>query len=218
MLQSQSLKERIKSRPWVKKLAMSLLANSYNARPRWYIRWLVNPFVHRVSGQAHIAGSVRLDVLPTQPFVVGKGAVIESFSVINNGVGPVTIGENTLVGMGNVVIGPVQLGRDIIMAQHVVLSGLNHEYKDVSRPIRSQPVTTAPIVIGDGSWIAANAVITAGVTIGKHCVIAAGSVVTKDVPDYCIAAGNPAKVIKQYDHQTALWQRPEATAHNRATG
>lgn len=57
-------------------------------------------------------------------------------------------------------------------------------------------VSTSPITINDDVWIGANAVIAAGVTIGKHCVIGAGSVVTKDVPDYSVAVGNPAKVIK----------------------
>ncbi|MEO5594445.1 MAG: DapH/DapD/GlmU-related protein, partial [Chitinophagaceae bacterium] len=61
--------------------------------------------------------------------------------------------------------------------------------------------------IGDGSWIGANSVITAGVTVGMYCVIAAGSVVTKDVPDYSIAAGSPAKIIKQFNHQKKEWER-----------
>ena len=57
-------------------------------------------------------------------------------------------------------------------------------------------VSTSPITINDDVWIGANAVIATGVTIGKHFVIGTGSVVTKDVPDYSVAVGNPAKVIK----------------------
>lgn len=57
-------------------------------------------------------------------------------------------------------------------------------------------VSTSPITINDNVWIGANATIAAGVTIGKHFVIGTGSVVTKDVPDYSVAVGNPAKVIK----------------------
>ena len=57
-------------------------------------------------------------------------------------------------------------------------------------------VSTSPITINDNVWIGANAVIATGVTIGKHFVIGTGSVVTKDVPDYSVAVGNPAKVIK----------------------
>ena len=57
-------------------------------------------------------------------------------------------------------------------------------------------VSTSPITINDNVWIGANATIAAGVTIGKHFVIGTGSVVTKDVPDYSVAVGNPAKAIK----------------------
>ena len=46
-----------------------------------------------------------------------------------------------------------------------------------------------------------------GVTIGKHCVIAAGTIVTKDIPDYSIAAGMPAKIIKQYNFETSKWEK-----------
>jgi acetyltransferase-like isoleucine patch superfamily enzyme len=67
----------------------------------------------------------------------------------------------------------------------------------VHTPIHKQPINTAKIHVKSGAWLAANCVITAGVTIGKNSVVAAGSVVTKDVPDYTVVAGNPAKAIKQ---------------------
>jgi len=146
-------------------------------------------------------------VLPFNKFEMGAGSVIESFSTINNGVGDVFIGNNTFVGMSNVLIGPLRLGNNIIMAQNIVASGLNHIYEDINVPIVKQNVTTAQITIGDDCWIAANVVITAGVTIGKHCVIAAGAVVTKSIPDYSVAVGNPARVIKQFNHATGQWVR-----------
>lgn len=103
----------------------------------------------------------------------------------------------------------VTIGNNVILAQNIVASGLNHEYRDVATPIHLQKVTTAPIKIEDDCWIAANVVITAGITIGKHCVIAAGSVVTKDVPPFSVAAGNPAKVIKRYDFNAKEWVKAE---------
>jgi acetyltransferase-like isoleucine patch superfamily enzyme len=150
-----------------------------------------------------------MDVLPFNKFHLGAGATIEDFCTINNGVGDVIIGDHSLVGMGNVIIGPVTIGNNVILAQNVVASGLNHEYKDPATPIHKQPVTTAPIVIDDDCWIAANVVITAGIKIGKHCVVAAGSVVTKDIPPFSVAAGNPARVIKRYDEGSKEWVRAE---------
>ena len=100
----------------------------------------------------------------------------------------------------------IQIGNNVIFAQNIVASALNHEYKDVLIPIHEQKIITKPIVIQDDCWIAANAVITAGVTIGKHSVVAAGAVVTKNVLPYSVVVGNPAKMIKQYDFDEKIWK------------
>ena len=63
------------------------------------------------------------------------------------------------------------------------------------------------VIIGEGSWLGTNVVVVGKVSIGKHCVIGANSVVTKDIPDYSVAAGIPAKVIKKYDFEKKEWVR-----------
>ncbi len=165
----------------------------------------INPFVHSRGKGAKVRRYTRIDVLPFKKFILGQYSIIEDFCTINNGVGDVVIGDHTLIGMGNVLIGPITVGNNVIFAQNVVASGLNHEYRDVKVPIHLQNVTTAQITIEDDCWIAANVVITSGVTIGKHCVIAAGSVVTKDIPPFTVAAGNPAKPIKRFDEALNEW-------------
>ena len=199
--------DKIKNNPRLKKLVHWMLIPTGDYRPRFWVRNFANKFFHKKGKAARIRARVRLDVLPFNKFELGDRSVIEDFSTINNGVGEVIIGSDTFVGMSNVIIGPVKLGNNIIMAQNIVVSGLNHIYEDITLPIVKQNVTTAQITIGDDCWIAANVVITAGVTIGKHCVVAGGAVVTKSIPDYCVAAGNPARVIKQYNHQTGTWVR-----------
>lgn len=199
------IKDRIKSNPGLKKMALWLLMPPGQATPRLWVRLFFNPFKHKRGRKALIRRTARLDVMPFNRFDVGSGSTIEDFAVINNGVGDVTIGDNTRVGIGCVVIGPVSIGNDVRLAQHIIVSGLNHGYADVSTPIWKQKVTTKPIVIEDESWIGANSVIVSGVTVGKHTIVAAGSVVTKDAPPYCIVAGNPAKVIKKYDPISETW-------------
>lgn len=200
-----SFSDKIKSNKKLKQIFHYLLVPSNEARPRRWVSWFVNPFYHKHKSRSTIRRRVRMDVLPFNYFEIGTGSVIEDFSTINNGVGPVIIGNNTLIGMSNVIIGPVTIGSDVIFAQNIVASGLNHNYEDLNLPISQQNVTTKPIVIEDECWIGANAVITAGVTIGKHSVIAAGAVVTKNIPPYSVAVGNPAKVIKKYDFDKKLW-------------
>lgn len=202
-----SIKDKIKSNPKLKKIVHWLLIPSGEARPRLWVKLLLNRFVHKRGRGSAIRFRTRIDVLPFNKFSLGSRSVIEDFCTVNNGVGDVIIGDDTLIGMSNVIIGPVTIGNNVIMAQNIVASGLNHEYRDINVPIMNQSVTTAQITIEDDCWIAANCTITAGVTIGKHSVIAGGSVVTKDVPPYTVVAGNPARPIKQYDETLKEWVR-----------
>ncbi len=200
-----SLKEKIKSSPRLKKWVHWLMVPSNEARPRAWVRLFVNPFFHEKGKRAIIRWRTRLDVLPFNQFSLGNDSIIEDFSTINNGMGDVIIGQNSLIGMANVIIGPIQIGNNVIFAQNIVASALNHEYRDINLPINQQKTITKPIIIEDDCWIAANAVITSGVTIGKHSVVAAGAVVTKSFPPYSIVAGNPAKLIKQYNFEIKEW-------------
>ncbi|ASU33858.1 acyltransferase [Mucilaginibacter xinganensis] len=200
-----SLLSTIKSNPKLKKIAHWLIIPPGQARPRLWVRLLVNPFVHKRGKNTVIRFNSRMDLFPFSKFEIGNSCIVEDFATINNGVGEVVIGNNVGIGLSNVIIGPVKLGNYVMLAQNIVISGLNHGYEDVSTPPRTQKVVTKQIIIEDDVWIGANCVITAGVTIGKHAVIGAGSVVTKDIPQFSVAVGNPARVIKKYDFETKSW-------------
>lgn len=79
------------------------------------------------------------------------------------------------------------------------ITDCDHEYRDINVPVIDQGIVQRGqmVSIGEGSYIGINAVIVGNVKIGKHCVIGANSVVTKDVPDYCVAVGSLARVIKK---------------------
>lgn len=198
---------KIKNSPKLKKLALWMMMPGNQARPRLWVKLIVNPIMNKRGKGSIIRRRVRMDVFPYNKFALGKNSTIEDFSTINNGVGDVEIGDRTRVGLSNVIIGPITIGNDIMFAQNIVCSGLNHVYEDVNIPIADQPVSTNLITIEDEVWIGANAVITAGVTVGKHSVVAGGSVVTKDVPPYSIVGGNPAKLLKQYNKESGEWER-----------
>ncbi len=200
-----SITDKIKSNKALKRFALRLLRPRNQHRPRAWVKWFWNPFVHKRGSGSVIRRRTRLDVMPFNPFDIGKDVLIEDFSTINNQVGPVYIGDRTLVGISSVLIGPLRIGKDVMLAQHVVLSGLNHGFENVRQPISQQAVSTAEIVIEDEAWIGANVVVTAGTHIGRHAIVAAGSVVTKNVPAYSVVAGNPARVIKLYDPESKEW-------------
>jgi len=207
LINTMSLKDSIKSNPQLKKFVHWMLVPSREARPRFWVKIFVNPLIHKRGIGSVIRRRSRIDVLPFNQFVLGNNSTIEDFCTINNGVGDLIIGNDTLIGMGNTIIAPVTIGNHVILAQNIVVSGLNHEYRDVAIPIHDQKILTNPVFIEDECWIAANVVILAGVTIGKHSVVAAGAVVTKNIPPYSVAVGNPARVIKTYDFEKKEWVR-----------
>ncbi len=202
-----SLTEKIKANPKLKQLVLNCLMPKNQSRPRLWVKLFLNPFKHKRGKNSKICRFSRIDVMPFNDFVLGNNSTIEDFSVINNGVGAVLIGDRTRIGLSNVIIGPVTIGNDVMFAQNIVLSGLNHGYEDITIVPHKQPVTKKKIIIEDEVWIGANSVVVAGVTIGKHSVIAAGSIVTKDIPAYSVAAGNPARLIKQYNPDSGIWER-----------
>lgn len=202
-----SIVSKIKSNPALKQFALKLLIPANDHRPRLWVRLFLNPFKHKRGKGAIVRWKTRLDVFPFNNFTLGSKSVIEDFSTINNGVGDVIIGDRTIIGLGNTVIGPVQVGNDVMFAQNVVVSGMNHGYEDILLPPSKQKDICKQIIIEDEVWIGANSVITAGITIGKHSIIGAGSVVTKDIPPFCIAVGNPAKVIKKYNSHNSAWEK-----------
>ena len=105
------------------------------------------------------------------------------------------IGDRVYVGAG-CSLGDIELEDDVLLASHVsVMNGSQqHGIERLDIPIREQPGVFIPVRIGRDSWIGERAIIAADV--GQHCVIGAGSVVTKPIPDYAIAVGVPARVIR----------------------
>ena len=207
------LKAKLVADPRAKRLVHGLLFPRHDYRPRWWVRALVNPFVHTRRGI--VRRRARLDLVPFHGFALGRHGIVEDQALINNVMGDVTIGERSLVGVGSTLIGPVHIADDVLLAQHVVLSALNHGFGDLEAPIRAQPVSTARIRVDAGAWIGAQAVVLPGVTIGRNAVVGAGAVVTRDVPAYSVVAGNPARVVKRLDPDSGEYVREREAARAR---
>lgn len=101
----------------------------------------------------------------------------------------------------------IEVGKNTAIAANVTITDIHHPYTDINIPIEQQNLEVSEVIIGEDSKIYNNAVILPGVHIGKHVTIGANSVVTKDIPDYCVAAGSPAKVIKKYNFKTNSWEK-----------
>ncbi len=122
------------------------------------------------------------------------------------------LGDNCEIGRDSTIAShnKVFFGKGVLTGPHVFISDYNHEYQDINVPIYKQGDRMSSgdsIFIDDGSWLGTNVVIVGNVHIGKNCVIGANSVVTKDIPDYSVAVGIPARVIKKYNLTTKAWER-----------
>ena len=195
-MDNESLRAKLKNNPKFKKFIDWVIMNQVETRPRWFMRLLAPLYQHR-GKRSVIHRSARMDTPPYRLFSLGDYSVIESFACINNAVGDVIIGDHTRIGLHNTIIGPVDIGNNVNLAQGITVTALNHNFSDTNKRIDEQGVSTNPVTIEDDVWVGANAVILPGVTIGEHCVVAAGAIVTKDVPPHSLVAGVPAKVIKQ---------------------
>lgn len=198
--------EKIKQNPRLRRLALWLLTPSKRPRPRWWLR-LLRPLLHPAGKGSKICSHARADIFPWHRFVLERDAQIEDFAVVNNGAGDVRIGEGSRVGVGSVVVGPVDIGRYVFLGQHVSVQGLIHGYEDVTQDPNLQPLMLRPVKVGDYTHLGTNSTIMAGITIGERCQIGAGSVVTKDIPPYTVAVGNPARAVKRYDFEKKEWVR-----------
>lgn len=122
----------------------------------------------------------------------------------------IIIGDGTWVGKNCSIaaINKVQIGKHVLFAGHVHISDHSHGYEDISRPIGPQPlISKGPVIIEDDCWLGFSSEILSGVHIGQHSIVAARAVVTKDVPPYSIVAGNPARIVKRYNPETARWEK-----------
>lgn len=129
---------------------------------------------------------------------VARGACIAGSGVVSNpGVG-VRVGARTSIGANNVIWGQggVYIGRDCLFGPGVVVVSENHVFDDPTVAIWKQGARRSSISIGDGCWLGAGVVVTAGVSIGVGCVVGANAVVTEDLPDFAIAVGVPARVVR----------------------
>lgn len=109
----------------------------------------------------------------------------------------VHLGDNSDIGYKAQITGTCYIGKDVIMGPDVVIWTTNHQTDNLDIPIKYQGTTEEkPVTIKDGCWICNRVIILPGVTIGEGTIVGAGAVVSKDIPDYAVAVGNPAKVVK----------------------
>ena len=135
--------------------------------------------------------------------VVGQHVSITAGTVPGQDLGPASllrIGDGCVIGRGSHIVAHqrVDIGDDVFTGPYVYITDQNHGYADPEVPIGRQWPANAPVSIGAGSWLGAGAIVLPGSCIGRHVVVGAGSVVRGQVPDHCVVAGVPARIVRSY--------------------
>lgn len=176
---------------------------------------------HAFIGNSHCEGiNLRLDN-PQDGHIyltIGNDSIVSGSFIFESDKGHISIGDHTYIGASTFISrNSISVGENVLIAwgctiydhdSHSLfyedrrkdlddcLNDIN-ENKNIGKSKNWSVVKSAPIVIKDDAWIGMNVIILKGVTIGRGAIVGAGSVVTKDVPDWSVVAGNPARVVKQ---------------------
>jgi maltose O-acetyltransferase len=150
---------------------------------------------------SHVTGRVEIRQFTNRPLkllVKMKKKSRFSGNTLIQGSGYLELGENSFAGEGFIVgcNESVIIGDHVMIAQNCTIRDTDHVIDDVNAPMAVQGIKTAPVKIGNDVWIGHGVVILKGVNIGHGVVVAAGAVVIKDIPEYAIVGGVPAKIIK----------------------
>lgn len=189
-----------------------------------YLKWLffrrglfleLRALINRWPGKITIGKNVSigchslLDRYMGGNIMISHGVVVCQYCKIATCGGDIFIGSNSALGDYTTITaqGGVNIGKDVLFADHISLIANEHNYDNINTPIKNQGSHVMPITIGDGSWIGTNATILAGTQIGKNSVIAAGAVVKGRFPDYCVLGGVPAHIIKKFNCEEFVWEK-----------
>ncbi len=161
-------------------------------------------------GSATIEDYTKIDALSKggivigNNFSIGRNSIIECTGVLRELGESLEIGENVGIAANAFIAvrGKTKIGKNTIFGPGVSIHSENHNFEDLDKPMRLQGATRKGVTIGEDCWIGSKAIILDGVTVGNHVIVAAGAVVNRDVPDYAIVGGVPAKIIKMRKDET----------------
>jgi serine acetyltransferase len=159
---------------------------------------------------------------------IGAGTLIAEQVTMSAGMMPghdlgpdpvLRIGDRCVIGRGSHIVAhqDIEIGDDVWTGPYVYVTDQNHGYTDLDVPIGRQFPVNRPVSIGAGSWLGAGAIVLPGTRIGRNAVIAGGSVVRGEIPDHCVAAGVPARIVRQHT-EAGGWGPPRGESADVVVG
>lgn len=138
---------------------------------------------------------------------IGRGTVLESGVTLQSTSGKIRLGKRVYLSRGVTVgaVGLVEIGDFALVAPGCYITDAGHRFDDPVLPVPDQGMQSkGPTILEDNVWLGANVVVTSGVRIGRRSVIGANSVVTRDIPEFSVATGIPAKIVASHNPSHAI--------------
>ena len=152
-----------------------------------------------------------LDLLNPQNIFLGSNLWISKTRLASSKGGKLIIGNHVAIGRFSQIyaLQSIIIEDGVLMAENTLISDNTHTFTDITTPVRDQDIKPlGNVVIGSGTWIGRNVVVN-GCKIGRNCIIGAYTFLKKDIPDYCVVVGNPARIVKRYNPQSGQWEKTD---------
>lgn len=159
-----------------------------------YMSYISKPMIIDVNhGQVEINNKFRVQPGMRMELLDKKSEIIIGQNV--------SIGQNFHITSG----GKLQIGNDVTISGNVFVTNIDHDYKEIGKPILKQENIVKETIIGDNCFIGYGASIQAGTKLGKQCIVGTNAVVRGEYPDYSVIVGVPGRIVKKYDFSTRKW-------------
>ena len=152
-----------------------------------------------------------LELLNPQNIFLGSNLWISKTRLASSKGGKLIIGNHVAIGRFSQIyaLQSIIIEDGVSMAENTFISDNTHTFTDITTPVRDQDIKPlGNVVIGSGTWIGRNVVVN-GCKIGRNCIIGAYTFLKKDIPDYCVVVGNPARIVKRYNPQSGQWEKTD---------
>ena len=152
-----------------------------------------------------------LELLNPQNIFLGSNLWISKTRLASSKGGKLIIGNHVAIGRFSQIyaLQSIIIEDGVLMAENTFISDNTHTFTDITTPVRDQDIKPlGNVVIGSKTWIGRNVVVN-GCKIGRNCIIGAYTFLKKDIPDYCVVVGNPARIVKRYNPQSGQWEKTD---------
>lgn len=153
-----------------------------------------------IHGLRHIRLGKKVRIFPSSRLEVHENKQKNAYIHIHD---DVSIGQSLHI----ISQGQLDIYSGTVISSNVMITNVDHEYEDITKPILEQPHKVSKTVIGENCFIGTGAVLQAGTILGRHCIVGANAVVRGEFPDNCVIVGAPARMVKIYDKETNKWVR-----------